>query len=127
MHLRRLVAAASLAALAACSASPPQHLARLTMPDRAGPPQSSGQFVSCAQVAPTLRCRWVVRYAWHGTARFPFAAVPLIVGSPQNVSNDTRFIVTHLDAKQATIGARDSGGRPLPKSGGIVMLPVVYR
>jgi len=97
------------------------------MPERASPPKASGAFVSCAQVPPQYRCRWIVRYALHGSARFPFAAVPLIVGSPQNVSNGTRFIVTQLDAKQATIGARDSRGQPLPKSSGLVMLPVVYR
>ncbi len=122
------VVAASFALVTGCA---PQHSvaqpARLAMPERASPPQASGVFVSCAQVPPHYRCRWVVRYAWHGTARFPFAAVPLIVGSPQNVSNDARFIVTRLDAKQATIGARDRGGQPLPKSAGLVMLPVVYR
>jgi len=126
--IRRALPIAFALLLAACSV--PQHAntpARITMPERASPPQASGAFVSCAQVPPQYRCRWIVRYAMHGSARFPFASVPLIVGSPQNVSNDTRFIVTQLDAKQATIGGRDSGGRALPKAGGLVMLPVVYR
>ncbi len=126
--MRRTIAALAVLALSACAIPKPQGAPKmLAMPDRAASPQASGQFISCAQVPPPLRCRWIVRYAWHGTARFPFAAVPLIVGSPQNVSNGTRFIVTQLDANQAMIGARDSRGQPLPKSSGLVMLPVVYR
>jgi len=126
--MRRTIAALAVLALSACASSKPQSAPKmLAMPDRAASPQTSGQFVSCAQVPPPLRCRWIVRYAMHGAARFPFAGVPLIVGSPQNVSNGTRFIVTHLDANQAMIGARDSRGQPLPKASGLVMLPVVYR
>lgn len=129
MKMRRALAALSLLAFAACSAPKPQGgPQKLTMPDRAvADLRASGQFVSCAQVPPTLRCRWIVRYAMHGSARFPFAAVPLIVGSPQNVSNDARFIVSALDTDQATVAARDGGGKPLPNASGLVMLPVVYR
>jgi len=126
--MRRTIAALAVLALSACASSKPQSAPKmLAMPDRAASPQASGQFVSCAQVPPPLRCRWIVRYAMHGAARFPFASAPLIVGFPQNVSNDARFIVTHLDAGQATIGARDSHGHPLPRAAGIVILPVVYR